>query len=226
MKGRKILKKTLNYSLRVLESFFAFIFFYLIIALYGEAISVGELKSDGEYYIYVQSNGVHTDVCLPVHTDVVDWDSFISTEPYKLKDSCSFVAIGWGDKGFFLDTPTWAELKTSTLLNAAFVPSPTAMHVMYCQEPKPDKTHKKVYLNKADYISLVRYVKQSFHRKNKHIELIPDKGYTAGDNFYEANDSYHLFRTCNVWTNDALKAAHVKTGLFALFPYGIIGNLK
>ena len=136
-----------------------------------------------------------------------------------------FVTIGWGDKGFFLDTPTWAELKVSTALNAAFLPSTTAMHVKYSGEPKVSETRKKVYLNRKAYLKMVKYIKKSFHTKNNEVELIGGKGYSNDDNFYEANKSYHMFRTCNRWTNRALKEANIKTGVFALFPNGIISHL-
>ncbi|NRA12773.1 MAG: TIGR02117 family protein [Crocinitomicaceae bacterium] len=214
-----------------LECFMAFLFFYLVVALYGAVIPVGELHENGDIDIYVRSNGIHTDLCMPVHTKVINWNTFISTEPYGESGQQEFIAIGWGDKGFFLNTPTWAELKVSTALNAAFLPSPTAMHVMYCQEPK-GKDHKngytqiKVHLTKKQYKQLIKYVKSTFRKSNGKVDLIANKGYSEADNFYEANDSYHMYRTCNRWTNCALKAANVRTGLFALFPNGILSHLE
>ena len=118
---KKFWLKVVKYSGRSVECFFAFLFFYLTIALYGEAFSVGELHKDGDVYIYVQSNGIHTDLCLPVKTNLMDWNEFIAPEPYGHSGQYDFISIGWGDKGFFLDTPTWAELKVSTALNAAFL---------------------------------------------------------------------------------------------------------
>jgi len=226
MTKKKCLLKVAKYTGRTVECFVAFLFLYLTIALYGEVIPVGDLKKDGDVYIYVQSNGIHTDVCLPTQNSVMNWNEFIAPEPYGENGKCNFIAIGWGDKGFFLDTPTWAELKVSTALNAAFLPSSTAMHVMYCNEPKANKVKVKVYLSKKEYGQLVSYVKKSFHQSGNKVELIPNRGYSKADNFYEANNSYHLFRTCNIWTNEALKAANVRTGLYALFPHGILSHLK
>ena len=216
---------------RGLEGFMAFLFFYLVVALYGAAIPVGEIHKKGDIDIYVQSNGVHTDVCLPVHTKVMNWNKFIPAEPYGESGGHEFIAIGWGDKGFFLDTPTWAELKVSTALNAAFLPSATAMHVMYCEEPNEGvdengHTKIKVHLSKRQYRLLIKYVKSTFKTSNGKVDLIPNRGYSEADNFYEANDSYHMYRTCNRWTNCALKAAHVRTGFFALFPDGILNHLE
>lgn len=216
---------------RASEAFMAFLFFYLVVALYGVAIPVGEIHKEGDIDIYVRSNGIHTDLCMPVHNSIINWNTFIPTEPYGESGIHEFIAIGWGDKGFFLDTPTWADLKVSTALNAAFLPSAAAMHVMYCTEPKKRMnddgyTRIKVHLSKKQYKLLVRYVKSTFRKSKGKVDLIANKGYSEADNFYEANDSYHMYRTCNIWTNDALKAANIRTGLFALFPNGILNHLE
>jgi uncharacterized protein (TIGR02117 family) len=219
------LKKTALGLGILFEVFIAFLFFYGTIAMYGAIIPTGEVKSKGDLYIYVQSNGIHTDVCLPTQTDDVNWLLYISPEHYSKNFSFEYVTIGWGDKGFFLDTPTWADLKVSTALNAAFLPSTTAMHVKYSKEPKVSTTRKKVFLDREDYLKMTKYIKRSFKTKDNAIELIGGKGYSNDDNFYEANKSYHMFRTCNRWTNRVLKEANIKTGVFALFPNGIISHL-
>ena len=211
---------------RFMESFIAFLFLYLTIAIYGAVIPVGELKTEGDICLFVQSNGVHTDICLPVQSEQINWLNFISGAAFPSDTKFEYITIGWGDKGFFLDTPTWAELKVSTALNAAFLPSPTAMHIAFSEQPNQDTNHCKVFISKTDYTKLIRYVKKSFRLVKSKPDLIPNAGYTAYDKFYEANNSYHLFRTCNTWTNEALKVANVKTGIYALFPDGIISHLR
>lgn len=220
------LKKIIKYGSRFFELFFAFLFFYLIISLVGGAVAVGELKQEGEMYIYVQSNGVHTDICLPVKTEQINWLDFIPASHFPDNKNFDFIAIGWGDKGFFLDTPQWSDLTVSTALNAAFLPSPTLMHVEYNKEPLETPNRKRVYLSRKDYANLIKFIKSSFVVKNNSVELMESCGYRNCDNFYEAHHSYHLFRTCNRWTNLALKSAGIKTGIFALFPDGILSHLK
>ena len=58
------------------------------------------------------------------------------------------------------------------------------------------------------------------------VELIPNRGYWNNDNFYEAHGNYHLFNTCNAWTNEALQTIGVKTGWLALSSNGIMDHLK
>lgn len=217
-----IFRKVLSWILRFFEAFFAFLFFYLIVTIFGHNFTTGEKPNNGSIVIYVQNNGIHTDICLPVNTKDIDWRSFLPTSDYPNAKEFEYVAIGWGDKGFFLDTPTWAELKASTAFNAAFLKSPTAMHVEYTGIPEINENRKKVRISRENYRKMIAFVKKQFDLKNGKVQLISGKGYSERDNFYEAHGSYHAFNTCNRFTNGALKAANVKTGVFVLFPDGIM----
>lgn len=204
-----------------------FLSVYMIITILGLLIPVNsdyEYKKD-EIQFYVVSNGVHTDICLPVESSFHDWSHFIPVKDYKgLRSKPKFISIGWGDKGFYLDTPTWADLKFSTAFKAALLPSETAMHITYWDsEPKIGEKIKLCSMNEEEYMQLISFVFATFQTENGfNIQLIEGKGYTDFDNFYEANHSYHLLKTCNTWTNQALEIAGVKTSSLALFEDGIL----
>lgn len=217
-----VLRKIISWLGRIFEFIFAFLFFYLIVTIIGHNFTVGDSSQSGPITIYVQNNGIHTDVCLPVNSEVINWDSFIPKSDFPDARNFEYVSIGWGDKGFFLDTPTWAELKFSTAFNAACRNSPTAMHVEYSGVPEINENRKKVTISEENYQKLIVFVKSQFVLKQGKVDLIKGKGYTERDNFYEAHGNYHAFNTCNRFTNQALKAANVKTGFFVLFPDGIM----
>lgn len=221
-----LLKTSVRYFCGALEFTMAFVFGFLIIAFYGEAIPTGEKQTAGTYYFYVRSNGIHTDLCLPVQNKVHDWTKLVPTSQFGAEVPKKFVSMGWGDKGFYMNTPTWKDLTVGTAFNAIAVPTPTAMHVTYCEEPKPSDECIKVYCSQENYAHLVQFVQKSFLLTRGHATLIKGKGYTVADNFYEAERNYHLMRTCNTWTNQALKSAHVRTGYFAVFPYGVMKHLR
>ena len=53
--------------------------------------------------IFILSNGVHTDIVVPVKNDTFDWSKQIQFEHTIAKDSTAkYLAIGWGDRGFYL----------------------------------------------------------------------------------------------------------------------------
>lgn len=144
-----------------------------------------------------------------------------SRTDYPNQKEFEYINIGWGDKGFFLDTPQWSKLKVSTAINAAFLPSATAMHVTYSSKPIASRTCLAVYLSKKEYSKLTHFIQTTFQLIDNCPILIKGKGYSPADNFYEANGSYHMFQTCNSWTNSALKKANIPTSIYAFFPNGV-----
>ncbi len=186
----------------------------------------GDYKySKNEIQFYVKSNGVHTDICLPVNTPMHDWSNFIDVKDFRgIQTKPKFISIGWGDKGFYLDTPTWSDLKFSTAFNAALLPSETAMHISYLEQvPKVGERVRLCSMDEQEYMQLIAFIISSFASENGfNPQLISGKGYSDIDNFYEANYNYYLLKTCNTWTNESLKIAGVKTSYLALFETGIL----
>ncbi len=209
-----------------IEGVIAFLVLYSVLFFFGGTIPVGDLQEKGEITFFVQSNGVHTDLCLPVQSHAMDWSTVIPLNDFPKVKSPTYISIGWGDKGFFLDTPEWSDLTLNTALNAAFFKSGTAMHVAYMTNvPLESNRVAKVQVSTENYERLVSYVIDSFDSDQNGVRLIENRGYWEHDNFYEAKGNYHLFNTCNAWTNSALKISGIKTGLFSLSADGIMRHL-
>ncbi len=101
---RKILK-TLFF---IILSIFLFVVVYLLSETILSKITTNYSKNENlDYEIFIKSNGVHTDVVLPIKSDVINWFDFFNYEDTLSKrDDFLYISIGWGDKGFYLDTPT------------------------------------------------------------------------------------------------------------------------
>ena len=125
--------------------------------------------------IFVKSNGAHTDFVLPISNGVYNWSAMVSTENTVAKDTAmQFVAMGWGNKDFFLNTPEWSDLKLSTAFNALFTPSDAAMHVSFRKtKPKIGEECKAVMISREQYTVLVLYIQNSFvkERNGKVIQI-------------------------------------------------------
>ncbi len=202
-----------------------FLILYVAAAFLLSRIAVDAEKGPkGEVEVFLLSNGVHTDLVLPLKQGDMDWSRIVPVTHTMGKDSSKdFVAFGWGDKGFYLDTPTWADLKFSTAFKAATALSTAAIHATYHHRPAEGENCRKIALTMDQYQRLTAYILQSFLRdKDGNVIFIPTSAvYGPDDAFYEAVGSYHLFHTCNTWTNNGLKAAGQKACLWTPFDKGI-----
>lgn len=189
-------------------------------------------KDDGlkkEIPVYIYTNGVHTDIVMPVANEIQDWSAKIPVTHTKSgKGDYHFVGVGWGDKGFYLDTPTWADLKFSTAFKAAFWLSESAMHCTYYKTMEEGSDCKKIMISREQYKNLVRFVEDKFDKdSNGSFILIPTNAvYGNTDAFYDARGTYSFLDTCNTWTNNALKAAGQKAALWTPTDFGIFRHYR
>lgn len=226
---KRIFYKIFRLIVHTIAGIVGFIVLYLIIAIVLSSIPSNgnfEPQPDG-IEIYILTNGVHTDLVLPVKNEYMDWTKEIKFENTVSKDTnVNFVAFGWGDKGFYLETPNWADLKFSTAFKAISAISTSAMHVTNYRSLKETKTCKKLKISKDNYEKLVRYVITSFYKsEDGNFLCIRNHNYSRNDCFYEAKGSYSLFYTCNTWANEGLKYSGIKSCIWTPFDKGIFFHL-
>jgi uncharacterized protein (TIGR02117 family) len=183
---------------------------------------------DKKYEIFIKSNGVHTDIVLPIKSDIINWSELFPFENTLSKSTdFSYVGIGWGDKGFYLDTPTWSELKVSTALIAGTGLGNAALHITYYKDILEDDLTYSMKIDENQYKSIILSVKKSLQWLNeKPIYINTTAQYGQNDAFYEAIGSYSIFHTCNTWTNNVLKNANLLSSKWVAFDDGILYQYK
>ena len=207
------------------------ILLYVILALLLPLIPINAKKTTDPKVVelYILTNGVHTDLVLPVRTSQIDWSQKL---PFKntrgQKTDFRYIAFGWGDKGFYLDTPTWSQLKFSTAFKAAFWLSDSAMHCTYYKQMKEGNDCKKMMLTEQQYQDLIQFIDSRFDKDAAgHYILVPTNAvYGDDDAFYDAKGSYNFTYTCNTWANDGLKVAGQKAALWTATDFGIFWHYK
>lgn len=215
--------------LKVIALFFASVVAFFVILFCCEFVlshvSVApEAQNGHDVTIYLYSNGVHTDLVLPVRDREIDWSREIKFADTPSKDSAmQYIALGWGDKGFYMDTPTWAQLKVSTAVKAGLGLGGTAIHATYYKQMMEGADCIKLMLSRDQYQRLVRYISDSFKldKRGHYINIKTRANYGLDDAFYEARGRYTIFYTCNTWTNGALKVCGQKACLWTVFDKGI-----
>lgn len=224
-------KMILLYILKTLGVIVGIIVVYALLGYLLPFIEVSA-KDDGqkkEIPIYIYTNGVHTDIVMPVKNDIQDWGTKIPFSNIKSKTTdYQYVGVGWGDKGFYLDTPSWNDLKFSTAFKAAFWLSESAMHSTYYKNMTEGSDCKMIMISRNQYKSLVQFVEAKFDTdQNGQFVLIPTNAvYGDNDAFYDAKGKYSFLNTCNTWANDGLKAAGQKAALWTPSDFGIFQHYK
>ena len=224
------LKKVLKRIGLAIGAFIAFILIYLIASFGLSRISIAEEEGQAdEVSIFIVTNNVHTDIVVPIRNEQIDWSKEVKLSNIQSTDSTyQYLAMGWGDKGFYLETPTWAELKASVAFKAATGLSTTAIHTTYYKEMVESETCRKIEISKEQYQRLINYVNNSFQKDNDghYINIKTNANYSKTDAFYEANGSYSMFHTCNTWANNCLKDCGQKACLWTPFDTGIFLNYE
>jgi len=222
---RKITYKSVKFIGICLSTLIVLISTYLLSAYLLSRISVNKKNPMlNDVSIYILTNGVHTDLVLPIKNEQIDWSREIKFENTTSKDTLfQYIALGWGDKGFYLETPTWADLKFSTAFKAAFALSSSAIHATFYRNMVEDRDCVKINISKDQYSKLINYIKNSFYlNPSGHLVNIKSSAnYGTSDTFYEAIGSYSLFYTCNTWANNGLKSCDQVACFWTPFDTGI-----
>lgn len=225
-----VMQKILKNTGIVIGVFIGLILIYLL-AVYSlpKIIIQKEHATPPEIPIFILTNGVHTDIVVPSKTSQIDWTKEIKYQHILAKDTTyPYLAFGWGDKGFYLETPTWADLKLSVAFKAVFGLSSTAMHTTYYKQMRENDSCYKMYISPSQYDRLIQYISNTFKRDSAGniIYIKTNANYGNTDAFYEAQGRYNLFYTCNTWANQALKICGQKHCLWTPLKKGIFEAYK
>ena len=208
--------------------FFAYLLLYFLIHFVLSRISVSQTsaQSDPKIEVLIMKSGVHTDFILPIKHALRTWKEVFPVENTRDKDTnVHFVSIGWGDKNFYLSTPTWFDLTPKTALSAAFGRGSSAIHAFYYYDIPEDRVTERLYLSQQQYKQLIQYIDSHLCKDRKGnlqllIASLPEVMYN-NDAYYAANGTYNLTFTCNTWVNEGLKSCGQKACLWTAFGEGI-----
>jgi uncharacterized protein (TIGR02117 family) len=177
--------------------------------------------------VYIRTNGVHAEIVLPTRAGGVDWsESFPASDMRALAAPTQWIAFGWGDRGFFITTPTWADLRAKTAFIALTGRGEGAMHVEYIERPRA-YPGREVRLSPDQYARLVGYVRASFVLDAAgRPRRIDAPGYFDRDAFYDAVPRYVFWFTSNDWVRRGLMAAGVRSPRWSPFDTAIFFQLE
>jgi uncharacterized protein (TIGR02117 family) len=175
--------------------------------------------------IYVVDNGLHTSIAVPLENKIIKWDTVIRLDYFSNDVDFQYLEFGWGDKEFYINTPTWGDLDFWTAIKALFWPTPSVMKVDGAYSFRESDHVASIHISDEKYIALTKFILNSFDLKENKEPLFVAPGYDQHSAFFKANGKYHLFNTSNTWTAKGLREINIKTPFIATSK-GIIRKLK
>lgn len=209
-----LVRRTLRIGLRFVLVFIAII----LVGLFP--VNNGFQSTPDGIEVFVTSNPVHAEIVMPIESTVINWRKQFPTNWFPQETGqATHVAIGWGDRGFFLKTPTWADFKVSVAANALFMPSDTCMHVTMKPSVTTGPNTRPVRISEQQYTQLVNYINDAFRRDSKgQVVQVKGEHYGWNDAFFESHGTYHFLNTCNSWVGRGLQRAGMPVGWMTPLP--------
>ncbi|MBI1732171.1 MAG: TIGR02117 family protein [Gammaproteobacteria bacterium] len=175
---------------------------------------------------FIATNGVHAEFVFPARSPGMDW-----TQIFPLRDfppgsrEAEFIALGWGDREFYLNTPRWPDLTLRRALGALSGRNPSLVHATYVLSLDDYGERYRLPLTESQYTTLVEYVRRTLLLSEGSAIRIPGATYGYNDAFFEARGSYGPFTTCNTWVGGGLREAGVTVSRWTPFESNVYGHL-
>jgi uncharacterized protein (TIGR02117 family) len=178
--------------------------------------------------VLVLSNPIHTDIALPADPDVLARFGFLEASGLPLDDErVRWVVLGWGGRSFYLETPTWSDLKAGPVFRALTVDT-SVMHVAVGGSIDPaGEGVTAIDLDDLRFAKLVEAAAGSFARSGGGEPiLVAGLSYGDYDRFYEAEGRFNALLGCNTWTGAVLRQAGLRTGWWNPLPQSLVWSLR
>lgn len=194
---------------------------YVVISIILSFITVNNAEHIGaDNEVYLGTNGIHLEIIIPL--EVMD-NALQKGLKFFTKDE--YLSFGWGDKNFYLNTPTWGDLTIRNAFNATFLKSDTLIHLTRYKTKQTDWTVVK--LTDEQLKKLNQYILNYFKKdQNGNKIILEGQGYSRYDDFYEAHGNYSCFKTCNSWVNSGLKESDLKACFWTPFDFAVLNKYK
>lgn len=226
---RRGLRRLLRLALAIVLAPITLLALYGLAALGLGAVPTGSrtAAAPGQVPIYIVSNGYHASLVLPLRAAGIDWtETFAASDFRRPPLGATHAMFGWGDRDFYMNTRTVADIRLWTALSALLSRGETVMHVTFVPEPAIGPDARPLALDLAQYRALAAFIDASFRRDGAgRLILHAGRGYGDHDAFYAGTGLYSPVLTCNEWVGRGLRAAGAPTGLWTPFAQNLFWHL-
>jgi uncharacterized protein (TIGR02117 family) len=196
---------------------------YFAAALAGSFIPAnnGWREPQGGIPIFVETNGVHVSLVVPMAAAGEDLSNLIAPEHLTNRNLYGTHAmIGWGHKRVYRNARTWADVQSGDIGSAVIGSDETTLHVYHLIDPQPTSFRKQFTVSTAQYQSIIRDIRATFRLIDGRSKAYP--AYGTDNLFYDSHGHYSAIITCNEWTGSILRRAGVRMGIWTPMPGGVM----
>jgi uncharacterized protein (TIGR02117 family) len=177
--------------------------------------------------ILLIKNPIHTDIAFPNDPEIREKFRFALKDGLPLENpEARWIVVGWGGRSFFIETPTWADIKPMPVLRALTIDS-SVMHVMATGQLNDAENVRAISMPVLQFENLLAAALKGFKRgEDGQPILIKGAAYGRFDQFYEGVGSFNALVGCNTWTASVLRAGGIRTGWWNPLPYSLMTSLE
>jgi uncharacterized protein (TIGR02117 family) len=170
--------------------------------------------------ILVITNPIHADIAIPATGETLQAFHFLGESGLPMDaPGLRWLVFGWGGRAFYLETPTWADLKLVPALKALTLDR-SVLHAELAGEiDRKLPNVKTLRVSEAEISKMLQVLLDSFSAGQP--AAIAASGYGANDRFYEANGYFNVLFSCNTWAASMLRAGGIQTGWWNPLPQSL-----
>jgi uncharacterized protein (TIGR02117 family) len=178
--------------------------------------------------ICISNNRFHTNIIVPVQNEIFDWRNHLTLNNVAQADNSDYryLSFGWGERAWYINTPTQVDLKLRMGFRALFFPNNASVLRVQKHYSFPQAYEIEcVGVSRADYLELMDFIKNSFRLSAQGEKIRVAYNPYLRASFYEAKGSYSIVNNSNSWTGEGLRIANVNTPLWSGLSSAIMHHL-
>jgi uncharacterized protein (TIGR02117 family) len=171
--------------------------------------------------IFVETNGVHVSLILPMSAVGEDLSDLIRPEHLADRDRFgTHVMIGWGHGAVYRNAQTWEDVRSGDIGSAIIGSDFTTLHIYHLIDPQPTSIRKRFNVSVAQFRVIIKDVRATFKLTKGQSKA--HAAYGPNNLFYDSNGYYTAINTCNEWTARVLRNSGVRIGIWTPMPGGVM----
>ena len=169
---------------------------------------------------------IHYDFLLPMSPELRTRYSFAASAGVPVEaPHAEWLLVGWGSEAFYTTAGTYADMQPGAVWTA-ITGDRAVLHLDVAGDVSGVAGIEYFTLSDAQYQALLSSLEANFQRDQTGARLPLTAHFNDHDAFYAAKGNFSIWRPCNVWVGETLRAAGVPFGIWTPTPQAVEMSLR